>query len=119
MSTFTYEESTIVNLYGQCFNFALAINAWFCLLIGYLIFKSTFLPRVVGVLVAFSGLSLLTFLYQPLANTLNPFNLAVDVLGELSLTLWLLIFGVNAERWKEQANKASVLDLSVPGRAAL
>ena len=97
---------TFVKLYGQCFNIALAINAWFCFLIGYLIFKSTFLPKVVGVLFAFSGLGLLTFLYPPLASSLIPYNLAVDALGELSLTLWLLIFGVNSERWKEQASVA-------------
>jgi hypothetical protein len=53
---------TFVKLYGQCFNIALAINAWFCILIGYLIFKSTFVPKVVGVLFALAGVALLTFL---------------------------------------------------------
>ncbi len=81
-------------------------NAWFCILIGYLIFKSTFVPKVVGVLFAFACLGLLTFLYPPLASSLIPYNLAVDALGELSLTLWLIVMGVNSERWKEQASAA-------------
>ena len=97
---------TFVSLYGRCFGIDLSINAWFCILIGYLIFKSTFLPKVVGVLFAFAGLGLLTFLYPPLANALSPYNLAVDALGELSLTLWLIVMGVNSQRWKEQAGAA-------------
>jgi Domain of unknown function (DUF4386) len=104
---------TFVKLYGQCFNIALSINAWFCILIGYLIFKSTFVPKVGGVLFAFAGLGLLTFLYPPLASSLIPYNLAVDALGELALTLWLIVMGVNAERWKEQASQGFVAQASL------
>ena len=82
------------------------MNAWFCLLIGYLIFKSTFEPKVFGVLFALPGLGLLTFLVPPLASSLATYNLAVDTIGELVLTLWLLIFGVNVQRWTEQASAA-------------
>jgi hypothetical protein len=74
-----------------------------CLLVGYLIFRSTFLPRILGVLMAFGGLGWLTFLSQPLVNYLSPYNLAPGILGELSLTLWLLVKGVNVEKWKAQA----------------
>jgi len=109
---------TCVKLYGQCFHIALAINAWFCLLYGYLLFKSTFVPKVLGVLFALAGVALLTFLYMPLASSLIPYNLAVDALGELALTLWLLVKGVNAARWKEQASAAGESDSRVPGRVA-
>jgi hypothetical protein len=64
------------------------------------------IPKVLGVLFALAGLGLLTFLVPPLASSLSPYNLAVDAIGELALTLWLLVRGVNAERWKEQASKA-------------
>jgi Domain of unknown function (DUF4386) len=97
---------TFVSLYGRCFGIALSMNAWFCLLIGYLIFKSTFVPKVFGVLFALAGLGLLTFLVPPLASSLAPYNLAVDATGELALTLWLLIFGVHVQRWTEQASAA-------------
>jgi hypothetical protein len=75
----------------------------YCLLIGYLIFKSTFLPRFLGVLMALGGLGWLTFLWPGLARSLSPWNLAPGMLGEGLLTLWLLAMGVNSQRWKEQA----------------
>lgn len=79
---------------------------FYCLLIGYLIFKSAFLPRIVGALMALAGLGWLTFLSPPLANYLSPYILVAGLLGEGSLTLWLLVIGVNVHRWKEQASAA-------------
>ncbi|HKW63167.1 MAG TPA: DUF4386 domain-containing protein [Candidatus Acidoferrum sp.] len=76
----------------------------YCLLIGYLIFQSTFLPRILGGLMAFGGLGWLTFISPDVANYLSPYNLAPGILGEGALTVWLLVFGLNAQRWKEQAS---------------
>jgi hypothetical protein len=84
-------------------NIALVFVGFYCILIGYLIFRSTFLPRILGVLMAFAGLGWLTFLSTPLANYLSPYNLALGLLGEGSVFLWLLVKGVNVLRWKEQA----------------
>ncbi len=75
----------------------------YCLLIGYLIFQSTFLPRALGVLMAFGGVGWLTFLSPSLARSLSPFNLLPGIVGEGALTLWLLVIGLNADRWREQA----------------
>jgi hypothetical protein len=55
------------------------------------------------VLMAIAGLGWLTFLSPPLVNYLSPYNLALGLLGEASVFLWLLVMGVNLERWKEQA----------------
>ena len=66
----------------------------FCLLIGYLIFRSTFLPRILGVLMAFAGLGWLIFL-TPLANSLSIYLKVLGFLAELSLMLWLIVKGVN------------------------
>jgi hypothetical protein len=74
----------------------------YCLLVGYLIFKSTFLPRVLGVLMASAGLGWLTYLSPPLAKYLSPYNLALGILGQESVMLWLLVMGVNVPRCKEQ-----------------
>ena len=82
----------------------LVFFGFYCLLIGYLIFRSTFLPRILGALMAFGGLGWLTFLLPQLANYLFPYNLAPGILGEGSLTLWLLVIGVNVPRWEEQAS---------------
>jgi hypothetical protein len=76
----------------------------YCLLIGYLVFRSAFLPRILGALMAIAGLSWLTFLFPPLADRLSPYNLAVGVLGQGTLTLWLLVVGVNVQRWGKQAS---------------
>lgn len=78
----------------------------YCVLIGCLIFKSTFLPRILGALMALAGLGWLTFLSPPFANHLSPYNLVLGFVAELLLCLWLLVMGVNVQRWQEQASAA-------------
>jgi Domain of unknown function (DUF4386) len=76
-----------------------------CLLIGYLIFKSNFLPRIIGLLMALAGLGYLTFVWPPLGDHLFVRYILVPALvGEGSLTLWLILIGVNAERWTQRAS---------------
>lgn len=78
----------------------------YCVVIGYLILRSTFLPRFLGALMAFGGLGWLTFISPALSSDLSPYNMAPGVLGESALTLWLLTMGVNAQRWNERAGAA-------------
>ena len=40
------------------------------------------------------------------AKSLSPYNLALGIVGQESLMLWLLVMGVNEQRWKEQASPA-------------
>jgi hypothetical protein len=75
----------------------------YCLLIGYLIFKSTFLPRILGVLMMFAGLGWLVFL-SPHTGALSTYLEALGFLAELSLCLWLIVMGVNVPRWQEKTN---------------
>ncbi|MGO9520278.1 MAG: DUF4386 domain-containing protein, partial [Candidatus Korobacteraceae bacterium] len=93
-----------LKLNDQSANICLVLFGFYDLLIGYLIFRSAFLPRVLGVLMALAGLGWLTFLYPPLANSLSPYVLVLGFLAELLLMLWLLVKGVNVQRWKEQAS---------------
>jgi hypothetical protein len=79
-------------------NIAIVFAGFYCILIGYLMFKSTFLPRILGVLMVFAGLGWLTYLSNPLANYLSPLNLATGLIGELSVFLWLLVMGVSVQR---------------------
>jgi hypothetical protein len=95
-----------LELYGQAVNICFVFFGVYCLLIGYLIFKSAFLPRILGVLMAFAGLGWLTFLSPPLAHYLSPYIQVLGVFAEGSLMLWLLAMGVNVQRWKEQASLA-------------
>jgi len=92
-----------LELNAQAWNAFLVFFGFYCFLIGYLVFRSIFLPRLLGVLMACAGLGYLTFLYPPLAARLSPYNLAPAALGELSLMLWLLAVGVNVPRWNEQS----------------
>jgi hypothetical protein len=94
-----------LKLYSQAYGIALVFFGFFSLLIGYLIFKSTFLPRILGVLMAVAGMAGLTFLSPSFGAKYLPYIVAADI-GEILLILWLLVFGVNAERWKEQASAA-------------
>jgi hypothetical protein len=81
-----------------------------CLVYGYLLFRSGYFPRTIGVLMAIAGLSYLTnsftlILAPKYVRTILPI-LMLALIGELSLCLWLMVKGVNEQRWKEQASAA-------------
>jgi hypothetical protein len=78
----------------------------YCLLIGYLIFRSVFLPRILGVFMALAGLGWLAFLSPTLPHYLSLSIEGLGIFAEASLMLWLIVMGVNAQRWKEQASPA-------------
>jgi len=92
-----------LKLYSQAFSIALVLFAIFDLLIGYLIFTSTFLPRILGVLLMLAGVGWLTFVWAPLAAVLSPYVLLLGALAEILLMLWLLVKGVNVSAWHERA----------------
>ena len=80
-----------------------------CISIGYLVARSSFLPRILGVLLGLGGTcyviaSFANFLL-PLGARLIPFVVPVALIGEGSLTVWLLIKGLNEQRWYEQATQ--------------
>jgi hypothetical protein len=68
------------------------------------------MPRIIGVLLAISGLGWMIYLVPPLAIRLFiPYIAGASALGEIPLFLWLLVVGVNVKRWKEQASAAAPL----------
>ncbi len=85
---------------------ALAFFGFYAILTGYLMIKSTFLPRILGVLSVVAGVGWLTFLYPPLGYRLFFYVAPVGLLGAAALILWLLVFGVNEQRWKEEVRAA-------------
>jgi hypothetical protein len=92
-----------LRLNGYGFNMELVFFGCWCIVSGYLIFRSTFMPRILGVMLMISGLGWTIFLVPPVATILFPFIAAASALGEIPLELWMIIKGVNAFRWKEQA----------------
>jgi len=91
----------------QAETIAMVFFGLYALVKGWLLFRSRFLPRILGVVGAVGGLGWLTYLYEPLAVRLLPFILGAAFVGALANVLWLLVVGVDEERWKEQAGAAS------------
>lgn len=114
-------EVTFLKLHTIGFDIALVFFGFHCVVVGYLFFKSAFFPRILGALLAIAGLGYLTnsftsFLSPAFAAHLSPYTLVLGV-GEILLPLWLLVVGVNPERWKEQANAAGMLTGRPPSTA--
>jgi hypothetical protein len=91
------------SIYGVFFGFDI-------ICVAYLVLKSTFMPRAIGVLLAIDGLAYLVYGFANLlspgfATHLVPWAQLPTIFGEGSLCLWLLVAGVNVERWKEQASE--------------
>ena len=89
------------------------IYAGYLLAAGYLVFRSTFLPRVIGVLLVIGALSYLiysfaSFISPEFAAHLVPYIQLPSLVGEGSLCLVLLVIGVNIQRWKGQASGAVI-----------
>ena len=80
----------------------------YCIGLGWLTLKSTFLPRAIGVLLIVAGLGWLTYLYPPLVQRLGAVAIAPGMIGEGVLTLWLLAAGVDPERWRTQPSFTGV-----------
>jgi Domain of unknown function (DUF4386) len=77
-----------LRLNQYAYNIDLVFFGLWCVLTGYLIFRSTFLPRILGVLLAISGLGWVIYLYPPLAYHLFiPYIAAASALGEIPLEL--------------------------------
>lgn len=104
----------VMNLHGDGYAIGLMFFGFACLSLGYLIFKSGYLPKVVGVLLAVAGACYLVnsfahFLY-PAAGALlfNAGILLPCFVAELSLTVWLLVKGVNVAKWDEAVSREPV-----------
>lgn len=95
-----------VNLSHQTFNVYLIFFGLWCVLAGYLIFNSTFMPRILGVLLVLDGLGWMTYLWPPFAASIFPVIAIVAGFAELPLQLWLIVFGVDSRRWTERARAA-------------
>jgi len=97
-----------LKLNAYAFDVDLVFFGLWCVLTGYLILRSTFLPRILGVLLAIDGVGWMIYMYPPLAYHLFPFIAGASALAELPLQLWLIVMGVNPQRWKEQASAAGM-----------
>ncbi len=100
-----------LRLHALGYNICLVFFGFACLFLGILIFRSSFLPRIFGVLMTLAGgcyvINSFAKLVAPgLARALFPWILLPAFPAELGLPLWLLVVGLNLHRWKEQARAA-------------
>lgn len=95
----------LLEVNDQAAGMALPFFGFSTFLNGVLIFRSTFLPRALGVLSMLGGLGWLTYLYPPLGNQFLPYILVAALLGSMAQILWLLIMGVNTQKWLEKARQ--------------
>lgn len=86
---------------------ALAFFGFSTLLNGILIFQSTFLPRILGILSMVGGLGWLCYLYLPLGTALFPYIMTIGIIGSLAQILWLLIKGVAVDQWTRLAAQST------------
>jgi hypothetical protein len=80
-----------------------------CLVVGYLIFRSGYLPKTIGVLMQIAGLCYLTnsfalLLAPTFASIIFPAIMVPALIAETSFCLWLIVKGVNVPKWEKQAS---------------
>ncbi|MEJ2482119.1 MAG: DUF4386 domain-containing protein [Gemmatimonadota bacterium] len=95
-----------LDLHRHGYDLGLLLFGIHCLLLGYLVYRSTFLPKTLGVLVMAGGLVYLTgsylrFLAPGHVSTFVPIY-AVPLVAEVALSLWLLFRGIDVEKWREK-----------------
>ena len=98
-----------LKLQAQVFPIGMVFFGIQCISIGYLVARSTFLPRILGVLLAIGGtcyviVSFANFLAPSFGPRLVPFLMPIALIGEGALGGWLLIKGVDVQSWNEQAS---------------
>jgi len=98
-----------LDLHESGYGIGLIFFGFTCLIVGYLMFRSGYFPKIVGILQIVAGLSYLInsfaqILSPAFAAALFPVILVPAFVGELSTCLWLLVKGVNVRKWNERFN---------------
>ena len=96
-----------IKAHGYGFGIGLIFFGFACLVRGWLIFRSGYFPRPLGVLMFVAGLSYLAnsfalLLAPSIAASIFPGVLIPAFVGELSFCLWLIVKGVNMEQWAQR-----------------
>lgn len=113
ISAFSAEQSralalSFLGLNAYAYDLYIVFFGLWCFLIGILILRSTFMPRLLGALIAISGVGWMFYLWPPLADRLFfPYLTVASAIGEFPLELWLIIMAINAEKWYKQAAEAA------------
>jgi hypothetical protein len=100
-----------VRSHDNGFGIGLIFFGFACLVYGYLLFRSGYFPRAIGVLIVIAGLSYLmnsfTLILAPAYAGIVLPVLVLALIGELSLGLWLIVKGVNVPKWEKRARESA------------
>ena len=86
------------------YGYSIAVISWgfYLLPLGYLVFKSGFLPKILGVLLMLAGffdfIQFIQVFLFPNYEVITYPGLAVAMIAEFGLALWLLIMGVKDQK---------------------
>jgi len=103
----------LLQLNRTAYDIDLIFFGLWCILTGYLVWRSTFLPWLLGILLMVDGVGWTLFVWPPLANFLFPAIAVAAGLAEVPMQLWLLIMGVDNERWNQRAAAARERDVEL------
>jgi hypothetical protein len=111
LSVFSGEQLSAISLFFLRVNdigagIALVFFGFYALLKGYLVIKSTFLPHALGWVTVLGGIGWLAYLSPPFGDRVFSIIALVGIVGALANIAWLLVVGVNEQRWREQASAA-------------
>ena len=100
---------------GYGFGIGLIFFGFACLINGYLIIKSGYIPKIFGIMLQIAGLCYLTnsfalLLAPGFADKIFPAILFPSFIGELSLCIWLLVKGVNLQKWEEKTGSGALAE---------
>ncbi|MEE2022967.1 DUF4386 domain-containing protein [Alkalimonas mucilaginosa] len=97
----------LVRLHDYGFGLGLIFFGFACIGYGLLMFHSGYLPKFLGVLMLIAGASYLINSLALLAMpSLTVFPILLfAVLGELTLALWLIVKGVDTEKWQQAVGR--------------
>lgn len=79
-------------------------------LTGYLIFRSTFLPRALGIFICISSIGWLTFFYPPLGHAVFVYVAVLALLASAVHIFWFVVIGVDEGKWRQRQREDLVAD---------
>jgi hypothetical protein len=74
---------------------------------GWLMIRSTYVPKALGWFGVAGGIGWLFFLWPPLGYRFNMYIAGVGLLGALATIVWLIGFGPNEARWAQQSRASA------------
>jgi Domain of unknown function (DUF4386) len=94
-----------IRMWSYAFSVSLTFFGVYCALLGILVFRSRFFPRILGVLMIVAGVTYWVNAFRLFLALPIPYVEWVTFVGEQSMTVWLLVVGLDEAKWRERASQ--------------